>query len=77
MRPLLILAVVLAAASVPAAARPYHPPRNAFGQPDLEGTWSADWTTPLERDEEDFKTVNIPEAEARSLRERCGGTKRR
>ena len=36
-------------ASVPAAGQGWTPPRNAFGQPDLEGVWLSNAITPLER----------------------------
>ena len=35
--------------SVPAAGQSWTPPRNAFGQPDLEGVWLSNAITPLER----------------------------
>jgi hypothetical protein len=31
-----------------AQARPYHAPRNAWGQPDLGGVWNSDYSLPLE-----------------------------
>lgn len=36
----LALAALLAAVAVQASAADYKAPRNAFGQPDLEGVWS-------------------------------------
>jgi hypothetical protein len=45
------LATLLAALAVvacPAAARPYHAPKNVWGQPDLGGTWNSDYAMPLE-----------------------------
>ena len=44
----LALLLVLGAAA-PALAQTYHAPRNAFGQPDLEGIWTNATITPLER----------------------------
>ncbi len=55
------VAVLLAACSVPpgawgqagqsaaSGAQPYTPPRNSFGQPSLEGTWTNNSATPLQR----------------------------
>jgi hypothetical protein len=37
------------AAAAPAMARPYRAPRNGLGQPDLEGMWSSNSGTGLER----------------------------
>ena len=39
-------------------------------RPDLEGTWSANFATPMERDSDDFKTVRVSEAEARAWERR-------
>ena len=36
------LALALAAAATTAAQPAYHAPRNAYGQPDLGGTWNSD-----------------------------------
>ena len=41
----LVGAAILLAAGAPA----YHAPRNVFGQPDLEGTWTNQSLTPVER----------------------------
>jgi len=46
---LLSLAALAAAGSGICAERAYHPARNAFGQPDLEGVWSNATFTRLER----------------------------
>ncbi|MDB5453123.1 MAG: hypothetical protein JWO33_1701 [Caulobacteraceae bacterium] len=48
----------------PAAA--YKAPRNAFGQPDLQGIWTNATITPLERPAA-YKDLVLPEAEARKL----------
>lgn len=48
----LALALAFAATSAlagPPGAGPYHAPRTAGGQPDLQGFWINDWLTPLER----------------------------
>jgi hypothetical protein len=51
--PQLILAAVLATVTAPAAASPairaYHPPRTAFGTPDLQGIWTNTSLTFLQR----------------------------
>jgi len=41
-----VAAAVLAAGAAQAAG--YHAPRNAWGQPDLGGTWNSDYAMPLE-----------------------------
>jgi hypothetical protein len=38
-----------AVASEALAQKPYSAPRDAYGHPDLAGTWGARWLTPLER----------------------------
>jgi hypothetical protein len=43
-----LIAAVAALAAGAAAAAPYHAPRNAWGQPDLGGTWNSDYALPLE-----------------------------
>ena len=40
------------------AAQPYHAPRNAWGQPDLQGTYTTATITPLTRDPK-FGTRNV------------------
>ena len=45
-----VIGALLAMALAPEAqAAGYHAPRNAFGQPDLEGMWDNGWLTKLER----------------------------
>ena len=41
-------------------------PRNAYGQPDLEGVWTNASLTSLERPAQ-FKTLTIPEAQAKAM----------
>jgi hypothetical protein len=56
-----------AALSDPAAlAKGYKAPRNAYGQPDLSGTWSPATITRLERDAALGERAVLTEAEARS-----------
>jgi len=54
--------IALAAAAGPAfaqkAAAPYHAPKNAWGQPDLEGTYTTATITPLTRDAK-YGTRNV------------------
>jgi len=65
--PALALALMLGAAA-PTLAQTggtYHAPRNAFGQPDLEGTWTNATITPLERPAADKGLVMSPEEVAK------------
>src|SRR4051812_28188914 len=56
------LALALVAAGAPAFAQPaYHGPRNVLGQPDLEGTWSMNSMTRLERPRNIPNLVLTPE----------------
>lgn len=59
----LALAALLAAVAVQASAADYKAPRNAFGQPDLEGVWSNASLTSLERGPQ-FKSLIITEQQA-------------
>ena len=45
----------------------YTAPRNAFGQPDLEGVWANDSITPLQRPVEWANKTTLTEAEVRQL----------
>src|SRR4051812_48074689 len=54
-----------------AAAADYHAPRNAFGQPDLQGVWTNGSLTTLERPAY-FKSLTIPEAIAVVVEKRRG-----
>ncbi|MBL8774213.1 MAG: hypothetical protein JNK30_22685 [Phenylobacterium sp.] len=61
-------AALLAAAPAAAASADavWKAPRNAFGQPDLEGVWTNASLTSLERGPQ-FKTLTIPEAQAQQV----------
>ncbi|HVI32577.1 hypothetical protein [Phenylobacterium sp.] len=56
----------LAAAQDRPAAPGYKAPRNAWGQPDLQGVWTNATITPLERPAE-FSSLVIPDAQARAM----------
>jgi hypothetical protein len=62
----LIVGLFLAAAAT-ADAEPYKAPRNALGQPALEGVWSYNSLTRLERPDV-YPSVVITEAQARAIR---------
>ena len=62
---LCVLGLVIAL-GMPVAAQPYSSPRNALGQPDLEGVWSYNSLTRMERPEA-YSSVVIDEAEARRV----------
>ena len=51
------------------AGRPYTAPRNAFGQPDLEGVWTNDSITPLQRPAAWANKTSLTEAEVERLRQ--------
>jgi hypothetical protein len=58
--------VLMAAAlliGAPAAAADYHAPRNALGQPDLQGVWNTHFFLPMEA-RPDMPSLTLPEAEA-------------
>jgi hypothetical protein len=62
-----VAAALLALAATPAAAAgPWKAPRNALGQPDLQGIWTNATITPFERSA-DFKDLVMPDADARRL----------
>jgi hypothetical protein len=46
----------------------YSPPRNAFGQPDLEGVWTNDSITPLQRPSAWANKTTLTDAEVAQLR---------
>jgi hypothetical protein len=73
MRPLIaaLTALALAASPLAAAAAPYRAPRTAAGAPDLNGVWTYNWLTDLERDPDDFKTLIVPEAAALAYEKRA------
>ncbi|WP_372782739.1 hypothetical protein [Phenylobacterium sp.] len=60
-------ALILIAAALliggPAAAADYHAPRNAAGQPDLQGVWNTHFFLPMEA-RPDMPSLTLPEAEA-------------
>ncbi|HEY8618391.1 hypothetical protein [Phenylobacterium sp.] len=64
-----LAALALAALATGASAQAYKAPRNAFGQPDLQGVWTNAAITGLERPA-NFKTLTIPEAEAKAFEAR-------
>jgi len=51
----------------PAAAQRYKPPHNRLGQPDIEGVWSFNSLTRIERPDA-YSAVVISEAEARAVK---------
>jgi hypothetical protein len=66
MRPvkLLLMAAALLIGA-PAAAADYHAPRNALGQPDLQGVWNTHFVLPMEA-RPDTPSLTLPEAEAKA-----------
>lgn len=69
MRCACVVAVLLAVGLVQTsgAAGPYKAPRNAVGQPDLEGLWTSNSFSRLERPDV-YPSVVITEAQARAIR---------
>lgn len=66
MRGLAVLMSALALlAGAACAAEPYRAPRNALGQPDLEGVWNTNFVLPLEAPPRDAPPLVLPEAQAR------------
>jgi len=59
----LILTVLALLAAVPAAGADYRAPRNAIGQPDLQGVWNTHFLLPMEA-RPDMPSLTLPEAEA-------------
>jgi hypothetical protein len=61
----LTLALAVAALLIgrPAAAADYHAPRNAVGQPDLQGVWNTHFILPMEASP-DMPSLTLPETEA-------------
>jgi hypothetical protein len=49
-------------------SKPYSAPRNAFGQPDLEGVWTNDSITPLQRPAAWANKTTLTDAEVAQLR---------
>ena len=62
----LTLTLTLALAGTGAICGDYRVPRTAFGQPDLEGLWTSNSLTRLERPDT-YPTVVISEAQARAI----------
>jgi hypothetical protein len=62
----LIFGFFLAAAAATAGAQPYKAPRNALGQPVLEGVWSFNSLTRLERPDA-YPSVVITQAQAHAI----------
>jgi hypothetical protein len=62
-----VAALILAAALLggPAAAADYHAPRNAIGQPDLQGVWNTHFFLPMEA-RPDMPSLTLPKAEAKA-----------
>jgi hypothetical protein len=59
--------VVLAASPPPAAKQAYTAPRNAFGQPDLTGSWTNAFLTPLTRPASFGTRAAYTEAEVKEM----------
>ena len=62
----LLAAALAALLGGPAAAADYKAPRNAFGQPDLQGVWNTHFVLPMES-RPDAPTLTLPEAEAKAF----------
>lgn len=60
------LAALALLTSQAVAAPPYHAPRTAAGQPDLEGVWNTNFVLPLEAPPKDAPPLVLPEAEAQA-----------
>ena len=63
LNPVLMAAALLIAGS--ATAADYHAPRNAIGQPDLQGVWNTHFVLPMEA-RPDMPSLTLPEAEAKA-----------
>jgi len=63
---LVSLGAACAAQAAPAQAA-YHAPRNAFGQPDLQGNWTNATITPFERDKKYGDRLALTDAEVKVL----------
>jgi hypothetical protein len=57
----------VALASAAAAATPYHAPRTAFGQPDLQGNWTNATITPFEREAKYGDRLALTDQEVKQL----------
>ena len=67
----LLLALTVAAGPFAAMAGPYKAPRDAFGRPDLQGVWTNESMTHLERPK-DFTALVATPAEAAAYEKRRG-----
>src|ERR1700756_1882899 len=66
MRPLrLVLMAAALLMGAPAAAADYHAPRNALGQPDLQGVWNTHFFLPMEA-RPDMPSLTLSEADAKA-----------
>jgi hypothetical protein len=66
MKPLrLVLMAMALLIGAPAAAADYRAPRNALGQPDLQGVWNTHFILPMEA-RPDTPSLTLPEAEAKA-----------
>ncbi len=69
---LLMSATVLTLSAVALVAQgtpPYSPPRTLWGEPDLQGIWSGDTLTPLERPAKFANTPVLTEEQAKAIEE--------
>ena len=71
MRSVSLALLVLALASGAAAESGWKAPRNAFGQPDLQGVWANNIATPLERPEALAGRETLTDAELAAIRQRA------
>jgi hypothetical protein len=62
----LVLFTAALVAAGPAAAADYHAPRNAAGQPDLQGVWNTHFVLPMEA-RPDAPSLNLTEPEAEAF----------
>ncbi len=69
LKPAILAAVLASLAASAAAAPPYHAPKNAFGQPDLQGVWTNASLTQLQRPAM-FKSLTLTDDEAKALEKR-------
>jgi hypothetical protein len=70
------IALSVAIVAGAAAAGPYHAPKNAFGQPDLQGVWTNASLTQLQRPAM-FKSLTLTEDEAKALEARRAAARAR
>jgi hypothetical protein len=67
---IIALGVAACAAAAPAVAQgkaAYHAPRNAWGQPDLQGNWTNATITPFEREAKYGERLALTDAEVKGL----------